>query len=502
MSERAERIQEESTPRRILIADDSAVSRRLASTLLERAGYQTDLAEDGFQAIQAVHEYWPDLIVLDVMMPLINGYQVCRLLKSDPVTKNIPVIMLTARAQRTDRYWGLSTGADAYITKGHELDDLVKRVQEALEQAPPRPSSNRAAGPQPTTPFDILARANDLLDRQLYEATIMNEITQLASPIRDYRTTVRAAVQKFSRVLEFDAAGLLLEADDEIALHIVPFCRWSPARLASLEAEMLRQAGIPEESAAQIRRYVDYAAMEEGAELLEESSEQDADFAYTHAVLIRRGEQGVGGAVVLAGNHQLLVGPEDEVALHRLVAQAAVVIDNARLYEQIRNMATLDGLTGAFNHSHFHELLDQELVRGQRYRRPFSLLMLDIDHFKRVNDTFGHQTGDKALQAVVARCKEELRETDLLGRYGGEEFVILLPETGLTRAKTVAERLRESIAEITLTVEGDTLNMTMSIGVTAWPDCGKDDVGSIINKADTALYRAKHEGRNRVATEL
>lgn len=501
MSEKAERIQEESTPRRILIADDSVVSRRLASTLLERAGYQTSMAEDGFQAIQAVHEYWPDLIVLDVMMPLINGYQVCRLLKSDPVTQDIPIIMLTAKAQRTDRYWGLSTGANAYITKGQEIDDLVKRVQEVLEQASLRPSSKRLAGTQPTTPFDILARVNDLLDRRLYEATIMNEITQLASPIRDYRSTVRAAVQKFSRALEFDAAGLLLETDDEIALHIVPFRRGSPARLASLEAEMLRQAGIPEGSAAQIRRY-DHTALEESAEPRGERGGHDGGFAHTHAIAIRRGDRGGDGVVVLAGKHRLLVGPEDEIALHRLVAQAAVVIDNARLYEQIRNMATLDGLTGAYNHSHFHELLEQELVRGQRYRRPFSLLMLDIDHFKRVNDTFGHQTGDRALQGFVARCKEELRETDILGRYGGEEFVILLPETGLTRARMVAERLRESIAGMTLTAGGDKLNMTVSIGVTAWPECGKDDVGSVISKADTALYKAKHEGRNRVATEL
>jgi two-component system cell cycle response regulator len=474
----------------------------MASELLRRAGFDTVTVDDGFKALQAVHDYAPDLIVLDVMMPLINGYQVCRLLKYDKATQDIPVIMLTSKSQHTDRYWGLATGADAYITKGHEIEELVPRVTEILKGASPRREREAPdAEEKETTPFDILARVNELLDRRLFEVTIMNEITKVAFLVQGYRDTVRATLRTIAQVLDFHAAALLLEAEDERALHIIPLRPLNDTRLLWLERFTVQEAQLAERGGVQLKRYIDRSSSDEGAPSFPmESDAAESGFVDVTVVPIRRGAREGGGLLVLAGDRKLLIGPEDEEALHRLVSQAIVVIDNARLYERVHKMAIQDGLTGAYNHTHFHDLLKQELMRSQRYRRPFGVVMMDIDHFKKVNDAFGHQVGDEALRALANRCREELRETDVLGRYGGEEFVVLLPETGLKRAIMVAERLRRSVAEMSLSTEKGPLKMTISIGVTAWPDCGADDPSGIIARADAALYNAKHRGRNRVAT--
>jgi len=480
------------TPKkRILVADDSRLSLRLSSSLLTRGGYEVITASDGFEAIQSAYEQRPDLIVLDVMMPLINGYQVCRLLKSDPSTRAIPIIMLTAKTQRTDRYWGLSTGAEGYITKGHEQDELLIRVQGLLEQVsvPTNVDMAREKVHKETTPFDILARVNNLLDRRLYEATIMNEITQLASPMMDCHETVRTAVQKIAQMFGIEAAALLFQAENETTLHIVPIYPLSEAYLSTLEETALQRSldqGIP---TSHVLR--SFAPMPQG------SQPQRVSFHTVYSVPVLRGDKKV-GVFVITGDEQLLVGPEDERTLRLLTSQAAVVIDNARLYEKIQRMAITDGLTGIFNRSHFLSLVEQEIIRSKRYNRHFSLMMLDVDHFKRVNDTFGHQDGDRVLQALVTQCEEGLRETDDLGRYGGEEFMVLLPETDLNQAHNVADRIRESIAGMTTHTKRGAIHVTVSIGVVAWPECGTNDSDAMIAKVDAALYQAKNEGRNLV----
>ncbi|NOZ05372.1 MAG: diguanylate cyclase [Chloroflexi bacterium] len=480
----------------ILIADDSRLVLRMTGAILEGAGYKTSTVLDGFQAIQAAYEQAPDLIILDIMMPQINGYQVCRLLKSDPATTDIPVIMLTSKSQRTDRYWGLSTGADGYLTKGGDTDELLALVQELLaKHHKVRPTQPEGAVSQSSTPFSILERVNNLLDRRLYEVTVMNEITQLASPMVSYHDTVRAAVKKIAQMFEIDAVALVHTIEQDTALHIVPIRPVSPTYIARLEEKALQEASLPfDGQGQQIRRYVAPSQHDDSPAPMRNQLE-----TVYHIPILRGGA--AKGVFVIAGDHRLLIGPEDERTAQQLVSQAAVVMENAWLYDKIRQMAITDGLTGIYNRSHFLHLLDQEMLRSSRYGRPFGLMMLDIDHFKRVNDTFGHQVGDQVLQAIVSQCIEELREPDEIGRYGGEEFMVLLPETESAQASLVAERVRTRIADTVVHTTAGDARVTVSIGVTAWPDCGTDDSEAIIAKVDSALYQAKTNGRNRVVTE-
>jgi diguanylate cyclase (GGDEF)-like protein len=191
---------------------------------------------------------------------------------------------------------------------------------------------------------------------------------------------------------------------------------------------------------------------------------------------------------------------EDEDLLLTLAFHAALAIEKANLHEEVVRLASTDSLTGLNNHRVFHERLDMEVKRAERFGRELSLLMLDIDYFKRFNDTYGHIYGDEILERIACIMSENIRDNiDSAARYGGEEFTIILPETQLEGAMKTAERIREKIENHKIKVDGKQAGVTISIGVAIYPDDakGKED---LIGKADKALYLAKRIGRNRVCS--
>jgi diguanylate cyclase (GGDEF)-like protein len=177
--------------------------------------------------------------------------------------------------------------------------------------------------------------------------------------------------------------------------------------------------------------------------------------------------------------------------------QVAVTLENARILQETQTQAITDALTGLHNRRGLYQTGEFEFLRARRIHRPFSILMFDIDHFKKINDTYGHAVGDQILQQLALRCAKTSRATDLLGRYGGEEFIILLTETNLEAAKLIGERLRQSIMSTPFSTDSGELVVTASIGVTESNPA--DTLNTLIERADAALYQAKHAGRNRVA---
>ncbi len=185
--------------------------------------------------------------------------------------------------------------------------------------------------------------------------------------------------------------------------------------------------------------------------------------------------------------------------LTTIATQLALTIDNARLFEETINLAITDGMTSLYNYRHFKECIADEFTRSKRYKRALSLIMVDVDHFKKFNDTYGHQTGDDVLRGVAKILKQSVRSSDIVARYGGEEFVILLPETGKSDAFILAERVRNGIESADLSVDTSSSfdGVTVSLGVSAIEE-GTEDFKELIKKADSALYQAKENGRNRV----
>jgi diguanylate cyclase (GGDEF)-like protein len=232
--------------------------------------------------------------------------------------------------------------------------------------------------------------------------------------------------------------------------------------------------------------------------------------------LIAAGVHGVIGAPIVAGETRLgaLVlyslssarrFSERYLSLVDAVGrQAGVAIQNSRLYEEIQQLAATDPLTGLYNRRHFYTLASHEFNMARRFNQSITAIMVDIDHFKRVNDTYGHLVGDIVLQNVANRCNKILRQSDILCRYGGEEFVILMIGTSLESALQIAERLRKRIADTPIETEGKSISITVSLGVSAlgpyMHPVSLTGLDILINRADQALYTSKENGRNRVTT--
>ncbi len=201
----------------------------------------------------------------------------------------------------------------------------------------------------------------------------------------------------------------------------------------------------------------------------------------------------------------LVIGPrlsqepytkDDELTLMTLANQTAVAIENARLFYEVQQLAIFDDLTGVFNRRHLLDLSEHEFKRAQRFGRKLSLVMMDIDHFKQVNDTHGHPVGDEVLRIIAERCQQNIRNVDVLGRFGGEEFVILLPETMLSEAVHITERLCSQIGDLPIETSIGSINLTASFGIACY-SADVEDLYALLRNADVALYSAKRNGRNR-----
>ena len=211
--------------------------------------------------------------------------------------------------------------------------------------------------------------------------------------------------------------------------------------------------------------------------------------------------QMIGGLVVFRRDTGKPYAAEQQTFLKNLVNQAALALSNARLHDMMKSQAHTDPLTGSYNRRFFFDLADAEISRSARYGHPLSMIMLDLDHFKNINDMFGHIAGDHVLRSVAERCQNSLRGTDRMGRFGGDEFAVLLPDTDLDGAAIIAERLRRIIADTPISAEGSLISLTASIGVSARTD-SVHDLKSLLRQTDEAMYQAKKAGRNRVMEKM
>jgi two-component system cell cycle response regulator len=205
------------------------------------------------------------------------------------------------------------------------------------------------------------------------------------------------------------------------------------------------------------------------------------------------------GTLVAGSRRRHTLGEDAVRMLEVLALQVAQSILRAQLFDQMERMATTDGLTGLYNHRYFQERLEALLAQARRYGRKLSLVVVDVDHFKQVNDKHGHPAGDQVLRSVAQMISKQARDTDMVARYGGEEFAVILPETDTKGAKVIAERIRIAVQGNTFEFEGGTLKATISLGIATCPDHAKDKAG-LVERADQCLYFAKRNGRNRSVT--
>ena len=445
---------------RILIVDDVPANTRLLEAKLLAEYYQTATARDGFEALAIAAEWQPDLILLDVMMPGMDGFECCRRLKADTATRHIPVVMVTALGQPSERLQGLDAGADDFLTKPVESETLMARVRSLvrlkrlLDEWHARGETARALG-LGADPFTIPSvagtRALVVDDWDVSAAATMDALP------KEGITAIRAHDGKEAMALAqtetFDLFVISLTLAGEDALRLVSALRGG-AR--THETPMLLLAEL--ESRDQVVR---------GFEL---------------------------------GASDWLTLPMDENELRaRARNQVRRKIYQDRLRSDLGSaleMALIDPLTGLYNLRYLRRHLGGLVESGQG--RQLSVLMVDVDFFKKVNDQYGHATGDKALRLIADTLRANTRVFDTLARYGGEEFVVVMPGADRDDAIQAGERLRSAVEAADFSgPSGGRVPLTVSVGVgystgvIATPE-------SLLHAADTALYAAKAGGRNRV----
>ena len=446
---------------RILIVDDVAANLRLLEARLSAEYYQVATAQDGHDALELARSWQPDLILLDVMMPGLDGFETCRALKRDRATRHIPVVMLTSLDQNEERVRGLEAGADDFLTKPVDFTTLLARtrslvrLKRLLDEWRVRGETARALGLEPDSlALPSVAGARALVVDDWDESATAVQDALLEEGIIAGRATGEAEMQALTQAIAFDLVviSLSMVADD-------------PLRLAS----RLR-AG---QSTQEIPMLV-----------IAEPQQRD---------LVLRGFD--------LGANDWLLRPLDPMELR---ARARNQIRRKFYQDRLRSdlghaleMALTDPLTGFYNQRYLTRHLHSLLAAGQP--NGLAVLMLDIDHFKQVNDRWGHQVGDAALTLIAQTLRSRVRVFDSIARYGGEEFVVVMPGTGELDALSAAERLRGAVEELRFVPEaGLSHRLTVSVGVACCAPASATTPERLIQAADNALYVAKRAGRNRV----
>lgn len=449
---------------RILVVDDIPANVKLLEARLMAEYFDVLTASNGRDALDICDRTQVDVILLDIMMPEMDGFEVCERLKSNPRTADIPVVMVTALDQPSDRVRGLKAGADDFLTKPVNDLQLISRVKSLVrlktltDELRIRHDTTRQAGMD-----DMLRLQDGRLEEQAHVLLVDSRAASQERIIKSLKPIAEVFAMSDPQAAVFEAA----ENTFDLIIVNSNLDDYDPLRLCSQIRSLERTRFIP-------------------ILLITEQGDEQ--------MIIRSLDLGV---------NDYIVRPLDP---NELVARALTQVRRKRYNDRLRNsvrqtieLAVTDGLTGLHNRryldTHLRTLFARAKVRG----RPLTICITDIDRFKQVNDVYGHDAGDEVLKEFAGRIRSMVRGADLACRFGGEEFVVVMPDTPAEVAATVAERLRGMIEARPFQLRsGETpLMLTASMGIaTIGPRVETPE--QLLKQADRALYEAKNSGRNRV----
>jgi two-component system cell cycle response regulator len=448
---------------RILVVDDQPLNVKLLEAKLTSEYYDVLTASGGAAAVRIATEERPDLILLDVMMPDMDGYEVCRILRDQPETMHIPIVMVTALSDTADRVVGLEAGADDFLTK--PVDDLAlfARVRSLLRFKVTFDELRLRFG------VDSAAQLEEM-------APIWNESLGDSSVLllEDFDSRARMIGESLGEIHR------VVVVDDEQSCFSELEKGGYDAVIVSLSLDSI-----------------------DGLRVVSQLRSRPQTRMLPILVLVEDGEMERLAKALDLGVTDYVMAPIDR---NELIARTRMQVRRKRYQDRLRtnleasvSMAALDELTKLHNRRYLTTYLKREFERSRQTGKPLSLIILDVDHFKKVNDGHGHAVGDVVLVELGKRMLQLTRSSDLPARYGGEEFVVVMPETDPTVARAVAERLRHGVAEKPFEAVKDNLllDITISVGVANLTD-DVETPDDLFRLADDALYKAKAGGRNQV----
>ncbi|MBC8492163.1 MAG: diguanylate cyclase [Chloroflexi bacterium] len=477
----------ESKPIRILYMEDDPGLARPFKKGLEQAGYVVDIARDGEEGLTMYVAGSYDVVAVDQNMPVYTGLEVINIMASQGSLP--PMIMVTGTGSERIAVEAMKLGAGDYLVKdvdGGYLDLLPTVIEQVLQQW--RLVEEKQQAEEERERLLVAEREQRLLAETLAEVTLA--ITSLTS----HEAVLDEILRQVQRIVPYSAANIALWEGNALRVaHWRGYETFGGEELISSLVQTLDDITVDLDVIQSRQPLVIPDTGQEPRWVVLDETAWIRSYLVVPICLHDR----VLGLLRLDSDTPGEFSAEDGERLRPLANAAAIAMENARLFGEVQRLATTDGLTGIYNRRHFFELAEHELSRARRYGHPVSAIMLDVDHFKQVNDTYGHAAGDQVLRAVAERCGDNIRDIDILGRYGGEEFAIILPATDLTVAQIAAERLRRCIADVPVPTDKGDLTVTISLGVASSAQ-DDEDVAALLNRADAAMYAAKQAGRNRV----
>jgi len=485
---------------KILVVDDTPENISLLVRILSNQGYKLRVALNGKLALESVRSNPPDLILLDIKMPDMDGYEVCRQLKASERTRDIPVIFISASDAIFNKVKAFTMGGVDYITKPFEHIEVLVRIEHQLR----------------------LRRYQLQLQRQNAQLQLLLTTTQAISSAADVEEALEVIVTNVCQTLGWEFGEAWMPSPDGIVLEYVGGWDGGDVRLDEFRRQSETFRFAPGEGLA-------------GRIWLSQKSEWIADVTQEKERLFLRlkiaAEVGIKGALgipivfdrqvlavlVFFQKEEMIPNERSQQLVNAIATQLGSMIQRKKAEaalqkseEVLRRLATLDGLTQIANRRRFDEYLNTEWKRLKREIAPLSLIMLDVDFFKSYNDTYGHLAGDDCLRLVADTIKSTIRRPeDLVARYGGEEFAVILPNTDTSGSLIVAEAIRQAIHDLAIPHAQSRVydralglkidRVTVSLGVASTVPTKEFLPQYLINAADQALYTAKNEGRDRVA---
>jgi diguanylate cyclase (GGDEF)-like protein len=479
----------------VLAVDDDPINRQLIYDYLIVESFSVRLAVDGQDALECIEDELPDIILLDIMMPGMNGFDCCKTIRKKYDALSLPIIMLSAKSQTNDIVKGLNQGANDYLVKPFHKSELIARIQNNL---------------QAKQSVENMKEARLLRKEILYRKEVENKLD--------------IANRRLTRMLDCsDDAFLMIDHKGDVLFF-------------NQSAEKFFGFQINELTKKNVKSLFDQSFMDSFQKSVNLSSDSESHIVISDAS-VNCYQEVLKRTIFLSGfmippKHGCLCAPmsaqgevlgmihltlgdtENNVRIENdskkhviesklilvksMVERYAPSLINLRLRETLKIQSIRDPLTGLYNRRHMQEALEREARRVERYNKTLGIIMIDVDHFKAFNDTYGHEAGDSVLKELGAFLRQRTRGEDIACRYGGEEFILILTDADIKSTKQKAEEIRKDVKTLKIKHRSQILNITASLGVAIYPIHGVT-TEETLKSADMALYQAKENGRDQVA---